>query len=167
MASASAPSSGSLTMSGTTPADQIDPLRLVLAKLGMSRDDMAHLMRDQIAHEMGHVIARHAELREKEEQQVDLVSRVVNDVVSDPEEGALALAKSKLELASFSQKQEFEADAIGIGIAARAGYYLLRGGACSSPPWSAIPSSSRSKATPINPAAPEFLYPRIHRPRNA
>ncbi|MGC2131912.1 MAG: M48 family metalloprotease, partial [Xanthobacteraceae bacterium] len=40
-----------------------------------------------IAHEMGHVIARHAELREKEEQQVDLVSRVVNDVVSDPEAG--------------------------------------------------------------------------------
>jgi predicted Zn-dependent protease len=75
-----------------------------------------------IAHEMGHVIAKHAELREKEEQQVDLVNRVVTDVVSDPTEGALALAKSKLELASFSRKQEFEADEIGIGIAARAGY---------------------------------------------
>jgi predicted Zn-dependent protease len=71
---------------------------------------------------MGHVIARHAELREKEQEQVDLVNRVVTDVVSDPAAGALALAKSKLELASFSRQQEFEADSIGIGIAARAGY---------------------------------------------
>src|SRR5208282_1654718 len=43
-------------------------------------------------------------------------------VVTDPEAGALALAKSKLALASFSRAQEFEADAIGVGIAARAGY---------------------------------------------
>jgi predicted Zn-dependent protease len=42
--------------------------------------------------------------------------------VTDPEAGALALAKSKLELASFSRAQEFEADGIGIGMAARAGY---------------------------------------------
>jgi predicted Zn-dependent protease len=43
-------------------------------------------------------------------------------VISNPEEGALALAKSKLALASFSRAQEFEADAIGIGMASRAGY---------------------------------------------
>ena len=109
-----------------------------------------------IAHEMGHVIARHAELREKEEQQVDLVSRVVNDVVSDPEEGALALAKSKLELASFSQKQEFEADAIGIGIAARAGYDPY--GAARF--LTALERNSELKpeqSNAINPAAPDFL----------
>ena len=109
-----------------------------------------------IAHEMGHVIARHAELREKEEQQVDLVSRVVNDVVSDPEAGALALAKSKLELASFSQKQEFEADAIGIGIAARAGYDPY--GAARF--LTAMERNSELKpeqSNAINPAAPDFL----------
>ena len=109
-----------------------------------------------IAHEMGHVIARHAELREKEEQQVDLVSRVVNDVVSDPEEGALALAKSKLELASFSQKQEFEADAIGIGIAAHAGYDPY--GAARF--LTALERNSELKpeqSNAINPAAPDFL----------
>ena len=109
-----------------------------------------------IAHEMGHVIARHAELREKEEQQVDLVSRVVNDVVSDPEAGALALAKSKLELASFSQKQEFEADAIGIGIAARAGYDPY--GAARF--LTAMERNSELKpeqSGAINPAAPDFL----------
>jgi len=75
-----------------------------------------------LAHEMGHVIARHAAIREEQVKQAALVGRVVSDVISDPEVGALALAKSKLALASFSRAQEFEADAIGIGIAARAGY---------------------------------------------
>jgi predicted Zn-dependent protease len=75
-----------------------------------------------LAHEMSHVIARHAAIREDQARQVALVSRVVQDVLSDPETGALALAKSKIALASFSRTQEFEADAMGVGIAARAGY---------------------------------------------
>jgi predicted Zn-dependent protease len=109
-----------------------------------------------IAHEMGHVIARHAELREKEEQQVDLVSRVVADVVSDPAAGALALAKSKLELASFSQKQEFEADAIGIGIAARAGYDPY-GAARFLTAMERNTELKPEQSGAINPAAPDFL----------
>jgi predicted Zn-dependent protease len=75
-----------------------------------------------LSHEMSHVIARHAAIREDQARQVALVSRVVQDVLSDPETGALALAKSKIALASFSRSQEFEADGIGIGIAARAGF---------------------------------------------
>jgi len=75
-----------------------------------------------LSHEMSHVIARHAAMREDQARQVALVSRVVQDVLSDPETGALALAKSKIALASFSRAQEFEADGIGVGIAARAGY---------------------------------------------
>jgi predicted Zn-dependent protease len=75
-----------------------------------------------IGHEMGHVIARHAELRQERVRDADLSNRVFTDVVSDPTAGALALAKSKLALASFSRAQEFEADAIGVRIAARAGY---------------------------------------------
>jgi len=47
---------------------------------------------------------------------------VVSDVLSDPNMGALALAKSKLTLAAFSRAQEFEADGIGVGISARAGF---------------------------------------------
>ncbi|HUC47912.1 MAG TPA: M48 family metalloprotease [Xanthobacteraceae bacterium] len=109
-----------------------------------------------LAHEMGHVIARHAEIREEQAKQANLVSRVVTDVVSDPEAGALALAKSKLALASFSRAQEFEADAIGVGIAARAGY----------DPYGAVRfltsmehnSDLKPKQTgAINPAAPDFL----------
>jgi predicted Zn-dependent protease len=75
-----------------------------------------------LAHEMGHVIARHAAIREEKARQAAIISHVVNDVLSDPQLGALALAKSKLALASFSRAQEFEADGIGVGISARAGF---------------------------------------------
>jgi predicted Zn-dependent protease len=107
---------------------------------------------------MGHVIARHAAIREEQARQAALVGRVVTDVISDPEVGALALAKSKLALASFSRAQEFEADAIGIGVASRAGY----------DPYGAVrfltsmEHNSELKPrqtgnTPIDPRAPDFL----------
>jgi predicted Zn-dependent protease len=75
-----------------------------------------------LSHEMSHVIARHAAMREDEARQVALVTRVFTDLGSDPETSALALAKSKIKLASFSRAQELEADGIGVGIAARAGF---------------------------------------------
>jgi len=110
-----------------------------------------------LAHEMGHVVARHAAIREEQAKQAALVGRVVSDVISDPEVGALALAKSKLALASFSREQEFEADAIGIGIASRAGY----------DPYGAVrfltsmEHNSQLKPQPaanvIDPRAPDFL----------
>jgi len=75
-----------------------------------------------LAHEMGHVIAHHAAIREEQARQAAIISHVVNDVLSDPNTGALALAKSKLTLAAFSRAQEFEADGIGVGISARAGF---------------------------------------------
>ncbi|MFA6266013.1 MAG: M48 family metalloprotease [Pseudolabrys sp.] len=75
-----------------------------------------------LAHEMGHVIARHAAIREEQARQTALISHVVSEVLSDPNMGALALAKSRLTLASFSRAQEFEADGIGVGISSRAGY---------------------------------------------
>lgn len=75
-----------------------------------------------LSHEMAHVIARHADSREDKARQAAIVSRVVTDVLNDPQLGALALARSKIALASFSRAQELEADAIGVGLAARAGY---------------------------------------------
>src|SRR5579862_2402226 len=85
-----------------------------LIALANDRSELASVL----AHEMGHVIARHAEIREEQARQ----AAIVGHVVSDPQMGALALAKSKLTLASFSRAQEFEADGIGVGIAARAGF---------------------------------------------
>lgn len=75
-----------------------------------------------LAHEMGHVIARHAAIREEQAKQAAIIAHVVSDVLTDPNAGALALAKSKLTLAAFSRAQEFEADGIGVGISARAGF---------------------------------------------
>jgi predicted Zn-dependent protease len=74
-----------------------------------------------MSHEMAHVIARHAAMREERGRKTELISNV-NDMLSDPQVGAMALARSKLELASFSRAQEFEADGIGVGIAARSGF---------------------------------------------
>jgi predicted Zn-dependent protease len=109
-----------------------------------------------LAHEMGHVIAHHAETREEQVRNAELANRVVTDIVSDPQIGALALAKSKLAMASFSQSQELEADAIGVGIASRAGY----------DPYGAVRFLTSmehnsvlkaQQAGAINPGAPDFL----------
>lgn len=73
-----------------------------------------------LAHEMAHVLAKHAAIREDQAKQAAVVTRVVADMGNDPDMNALALAKTKLTMASFSRSQEFEADGIGVGIAARA-----------------------------------------------
>ena len=73
-----------------------------------------------LCHEMAHVLAKHASIREDQARQAAIVTRVVTDMGNDPDLTALALAKSKLTMASFSRAQEFEADGIGVGISARA-----------------------------------------------
>jgi predicted Zn-dependent protease len=87
--------------------------------LGLANDsaEFASVM----AHEMAHVIARHAATREEQARKTELISSA-NDLMSDPQVGAMALARSKIALASFSRSQELEADAIGVGIASRAGF---------------------------------------------
>jgi predicted Zn-dependent protease len=84
-------------------------------------DDTSELA-SVLSHEMAHVIARHAAIREEEARQIAINAHVVSDVLSNPQDGAMALANSKIKFASFSRSQEFEADGIGVGIAARAGY---------------------------------------------
>ena len=73
-----------------------------------------------LSHEMAHVLAKHASIREDQARQAAVVTRVVTDMGNDPDLTALALAKTKLTMASFSRAQEFEADGIGVSIAARA-----------------------------------------------
>jgi predicted Zn-dependent protease len=73
-----------------------------------------------LSHEMAHVLAKHASIREDRARQAAVVTRVFSEIGSDPDLTALALAKSKLTMASFSRSQEFEADGIGVGISSRA-----------------------------------------------
>ena len=110
-----------------------------------------------LSHEISHVIARHAAIREDQARQVALVSRVVQDVLSDPETGALALAKSKIALASFSRAQELEADGSGIGIAARAGYDPYGAARFLTSMGRNAELKSNSSQSHIDPRAPDFL----------
>ena len=75
-----------------------------------------------LAHEMAHVLAKHASIREDEAKKAAVVTRVVSEMGNDADMTALALAKTKLTMASFSRQQEFEADGIGVGISSRANF---------------------------------------------
>lgn len=75
-----------------------------------------------LSHEMAHVLAKHAAIREDEARKAALVTRVMTEMGNDGDSAALALAKNKLTLASFSRAQEFEADGIGVGLSAKAGF---------------------------------------------
>ncbi len=99
------------------PTGQLYVTRGLLA-LASDEAELSSVM----AHEMAHVIANHAAIRQEQVKQAALVTSVVTEMGSDPDMTALALAKTKLSLASFSRAQELEADGIGVGIAARAGF---------------------------------------------
>ncbi len=99
------------------PTGQLYVTRGLLA-LANDKSELASVL----AHEMSHVIAQHAAIRDERARQAALVDSVVNNVLSDPQDGALALARSKEALATFSRAQEFEADSMGVGIAAKAGF---------------------------------------------
>lgn len=109
-----------------------------------------------LSHEMAHVLAKHASIREEQARQAAVVTRVVSDMgTNDPDLTALALAKSKLTMASFSRAQEFEADGIGVGISARAHFDPF--GAARF--LSAMERNAALKAsrTPLDPRAQDFL----------
>jgi predicted Zn-dependent protease len=89
-----------------------------LLALGNDTSELASVL----SHEMAHVIARHAAIREDQIRLAALRNRVATDLFNDPQMGALALAKSKIALATFSRGQELEADGIGVGISSRAGF---------------------------------------------
>ena len=99
------------------PSGQLYVTRGLIA-LANDRAELASVL----SHEISHVIESHAAIREDQARRVALVEGVVNQVLSDPDTGALALAKSKIALASFSRSQEFEADGMGVEISARAGF---------------------------------------------
>jgi predicted Zn-dependent protease len=75
-----------------------------------------------IAHEMAHVITRHAVDRQELERTANLVNRVRSDVLQDPAAARALGAQGRVAIASFSRQQELEADALSVRIIARAGY---------------------------------------------
>ncbi|MGL5115052.1 MAG: M48 family metalloprotease [Beijerinckiaceae bacterium] len=74
-----------------------------------------------IAHEMAHVIARHAVDRQELERTNDLIDRVRREALQNA--GADGLAREgRASIATFSRQQELEADALSVRIIARAGF---------------------------------------------
>lgn len=74
-----------------------------------------------MAHEIGHVAARHAFQRE-EQQKIERLRTNVANVVQNRQRGEEIEATGKLNLASFSRQQELEADRYGVALVAKAGY---------------------------------------------
>ncbi|MCB1464551.1 MAG: M48 family metalloprotease [Nitratireductor sp.] len=75
-----------------------------------------------IAHEMGHVIANHAILRQEKMSSAQLGEDVVHEVLGNTVAARVALAANQLKLSDFSREQELQADAIGIRMIGRAGF---------------------------------------------
>jgi predicted Zn-dependent protease len=75
-----------------------------------------------MAHEIGHITARHAAQRAEFEKTTALFTKVNTQLLAQRQAQDEAEARSKLAIASFSRQQELEADQIGIKTIARAGY---------------------------------------------
>jgi len=85
--------------------------------LASDADELAAVL----AHEMGHVSARHAAKRQSEALRAVFLGRI-SHVLRDPAAIGQALRGSESMLASFSRNQELEADEIGVETAVRAGF---------------------------------------------
>lgn len=74
-----------------------------------------------MAHEIGHVAARHAAARAEQERRAAVITQAAN-VIQNRQKGEEVEATQKLSFAGFSRQQEIDADRIGISVIARAGY---------------------------------------------
>ena len=75
-----------------------------------------------LAHEIGHVTARHSAQRYNRAMVAGIGSMLLGAVIGNSVIQDLAQEGSKLYLAGFSRKQEFEADKLGVRYLARTGY---------------------------------------------
>ncbi|MEM7213971.1 MAG: M48 family metalloprotease [Pseudomonadota bacterium] len=75
-----------------------------------------------IAHEMAHVSANHAIIRQEKVNSAQLGEKVVAEVLENSAAGKIALAANQNRLSQFSREQELQADTIGIRMIGRAGY---------------------------------------------
>ena len=75
-----------------------------------------------LAHELGHVIARHSAQRIVERARANSDALDVPRAYGDPEITRAAIAANQQSLAAFSRERELEADRIAIDLMSKAGY---------------------------------------------
>ncbi|MDE2363664.1 MAG: M48 family metalloprotease [Hyphomicrobiales bacterium] len=74
-----------------------------------------------MAHEIGHVTAKHAAARAEREKQAALIAEAAS-VIQSRQKGEEVESYQRLSFAGFSRLQEIEADRIGVNVIARAGF---------------------------------------------
>ena len=77
-----------------------------------------------LGHEVGHVAANHAHIREQyvERNPLSVLGSIIGQVFGDPYFGRLVQARARLDALSFSREQEYEADTLGLRYMMAAGY---------------------------------------------
>ncbi|MEM7290190.1 MAG: M48 family metalloprotease [Pseudomonadota bacterium] len=75
-----------------------------------------------VAHEMAHVSANHAIIRQEKVSSAAIGDRIASEVLQGSTASKVAVAANRVRLSKFSQEQEYQADTIGIRMAGRAGY---------------------------------------------
>lgn len=89
-----------------------------LLALANDTDEIAAVL----AHEMGHVSARHSAKRESQASTIAVMGRVAQEALRNPMNAAGAVMATRGMFANYSRQQEFEADQIGLETAVSAGY---------------------------------------------
>lgn len=86
-------------------------------------DDEAQLA-FAIGHEVGHVAANHAHIREQymRRSTLGVLGAIVGSVFGDQAFGGALQQRAKLDSLSFSREQEYQADTLGLSYITRAGY---------------------------------------------
>jgi predicted Zn-dependent protease len=74
-----------------------------------------------MAHEIGHVTARHAAARAEQEKRAAVIAEAAS-VIQSRQKGEEVESYQRLSFAGFSRLQEIEADKIGVNVIARAGF---------------------------------------------
>jgi predicted Zn-dependent protease len=77
-----------------------------------------------IGHEVGHVAANHAHIREQymRRNTLGVLGAIISSVFGDDTFGGLLQQRARLDTLSFSREQEYQADTLGLSYLTRAGY---------------------------------------------
>src|SRR3954454_8482903 len=77
-----------------------------------------------LGHEVGHVAANHAHIREEYARRnpLGVFGEIVGAVFGNPAMGRILAQRARAEMLSFSREQEYEADTLGLRYMTAAGY---------------------------------------------